>query len=461
MSHKASNKNDRKSSDRKSSKRRDNSKLTALASCPERKSDSVPFRLEFIKTLLNGKKLEPIVQADSDNETEYYVNPNRYHGGESNESGSLDTKTVLNKKMHNFYTVINQIGGTLTYIKSGSTGHTFRGTVEGSNGGASVDYAVKICAYPNTGGYGEVNDIRRPENAELMMIRLLSYFVIRKQTPHIVLPIGTFNTSIDPFLNLIERDVVEKDNKEYNKFLSRYKKGVYPNTVSVLISEWANKGDFLAFIRSYYREAPPIFWKVIFFQLISTLAVIQSKFPTFRHNDLKANNILVHKIERWSNSYTWYTVVQKRYRVPYIDYRIKLWDFDFACIPGIVENSKVNAEWTNKINVAPEGNKYYDLHYFFNTFIKHGFFPQFMESSCIPKDAKDFVNRIIPPKYQSGELVTKRGRILVDDEYTTPAKILQEDPYFEEFRYSGPRPTRQRKSHSNIDKSNLIKMLQK
>ena len=55
--------------------------------------------------------------------------------------------------------------------------------------------------------------IKRPENTELLMIRLLSYFVINKQTPHIVLPMTTFNTSIKPFLNLTKSNIV--NNKKF------------------------------------------------------------------------------------------------------------------------------------------------------------------------------------------------------------------------------------------------------
>ena len=39
------------------------------------------------------------------------------------------------------------------------------------------------------------------------------------------------------------------------------------------------------------------YWRVIFFQIISVLAVIHKKYPNFRHNDLKANNILLQKID--------------------------------------------------------------------------------------------------------------------------------------------------------------------
>lgn len=283
-----------------------------------------------------------------------------------------------------------------------------------------------------------MNDASRPENAELMMIRLLSYFVVKKQTPHIVLPIGTFYTSIIPFTNLIEGNYIESDNKRYQEFIDKYKNGEYYDTVSILISEWANRGDLLDFIKKNYKEFTTLHWKAIFFQIISVLAVIQSKFPSFRHNDAKANNFLIHKIAQRGTIYS-YVVCRKKYFVPNIGYQIKLWDFDFACIPGIVENAKVSATWTDDINIKPVQNRYYDMHYFFNTLIKKGFFPELMEDPSISKEIKEFINRIVPSKYQSGESVTKRGRILVDDEYAIPDNVLRTDPFFAEFRDYKPK----------------------
>ena len=99
---------------------------------------------------------------------------------------------------------MTQIGGRLKYIKSGTTGHTFKGLAKDNQ--VKDDYAVKIVAYPKKANYGNVYDIRRPENAEIMMLRILSYFVVTKQTPHIVLPVGTFSlmnfltSFIAPFL---------------------------------------------------------------------------------------------------------------------------------------------------------------------------------------------------------------------------------------------------------------------
>ena len=81
------------------------------------------------------------------------------------------------------------------------------------------------------------------------------------------------------------------------------------------------------------------------YQLISTLADIQAKFPSYRHNDFKANNILL------------------------VNDKLKVTDYDFTCIPKIIENSKVNKDWCSIHNIKPMENKYYDLHYFLNSLI--------------------------------------------------------------------------------------------
>jgi len=423
--------------------------IQSISHHEDRKYDTIPFRLDFIKDLLKENDLEPIIDFNN-LDTEAFIHPNGYSckegtddavdnnlfGGSSQDS-SHDMRSIINKKKFDFHRVINEIGGKLRYIKSGTTGHTFKGIIVTENG-VNVNYAVKVVAYPKKEKYGDLNDARRPENAELMMIRLLSYFVVRKQTPHIVLPVGTFYTSITPFINLIDGNYVDTENKRYQEFIDKYKNGEYYDTVSILISEWANRGDLLEFIKKNYKEFTTLHWKVIFFQIISVLAVIQSKFPSFRHNDMKANNVLIHKIGQRGTIFS-YVVCRRKYFVPNIGYQIKLWDFDFACIPGTVENAKVSAKWTDEINVKPIKNRYYDMHYFFNTLIKKGFFPELIEDPTISKEIKEFINRIVPAKYQTGDYVTKRGRILENEEYLIPDDVLRTDPFFEEFRNYKPK----------------------
>ncbi len=396
----------------------------------ERK-DTIPCRVEFVQELLKNNKLEPLINVASSKD-------------ENASAESYDTRTVLKKKFLDFAEIISQIGGKLTYVKSGSTGHTFKGEIKqkhmlkNQNDKTKVsnndpdevlfEYAVKVVGYPKKDTSGDMYDVRRPENAELLMIKLLSTFVTEKKTPHIVLPIGTFDTSISTFVDLIEADVVAESNERYAGFIEKYKNGEFYDTVSILISEWANRGDLLDFIRKNSNDFTQIHWKVIFFQILSALAVIQSKYPTFRHNDLKANNVLMHKIANQNDNLT-YRIVNKTYKVPNIGYHIKLWDFDFACIPGVVDNKKVDADWTKKIGVMPEKNKYYDVHYFFNTLVSRGFCPELMTSASVPSEMKDFINRIIPKKYQKKgtTFIHKRGRLIVNDEYTTPDIILKND----------------------------------
>ena len=373
-----------------------------------------------IKNILKDNELECLIDLDNVN-TESFVNV----------SDKIDTKDVLKKKNLDFSDVMNKIGGKLVYVKSGSTGHTFRGfNPQNKN---DPHFAVKIVGYPKRENYGMYDDVRRPENAELNMLKVLSYFVINNQTPHLVLPIGTFNTDINPFLSLSDQGVV--NDKKYSQFINRYKKGELYDKVSILISEWADGGDLLEYIKKNKDTLTVKEWRVIFFQILSALSVIQSKYPGFRHNDLKANNILIQKIgSRNRNNKFKYKINNKTYVIPNIGIQVKIWDFDFACIKGIVDNTKVDAKWTDKININSKMNRYYDLHYFFNTLTRKGFFPEFWKSKSVPKAVKEFVRRIIPEKYTVGENIAERGRILINDEYTYADKILKEDEFFNVLR---------------------------
>ena len=380
----------------------------------------IPERIQTIQDMVTGS-IDPIV--DFKNSTDSFEYP----------TNTEDIRELLPKKYIDFSKAVAELGGKLLYIKSGSTGHTFKGVHPPPNNEHRDPYAVKIVAYPKKENYGDMYNIKRPENTELLMIRLLSYFVINKQTPHIVLPITTFNTSIKPFLSLTKNNVV--NNKKFEQFVEKYEKGEYYQNVSILVSEWANGGDLLDYLRKKYKELTVREWRIIFFQILSVLAIIHTKYPGFRHNDMKANNLLIHNIDINSGTQKYlYKINNMTYIVPNIGFQIKLWDFDFACIPGIVDNSKVDAEWTDKINICPEQNRYYDIHYFFNTLTRKGFLPELLTDSAVPDKVKEFINRIIPEKYQTGKLVSERGRILAKDEYLIPDEILKNDPFFKVMR---------------------------
>ena len=80
------------------------------------------------------------------------------------------------------------------------------------------------------------------------------------------------------------------------------------------------------------------------------------------HKGNTAVQMILHLLSK--NNKFKYKINGKIYIIPNLGFQIKIWDFDFACINNIVENSKVNAEWTNRINVNNKPNRYYDVHYF-------------------------------------------------------------------------------------------------
>lgn len=384
----------------------------------KKKFNLITHRLGNIKNLIENNPVKSLV--------DWYKSKN------INSIQEDDIRDILPKKNYNFGKVIEQIGGKLLYIKSGSTGHTFRGVY--LNETEKPSYALKVVAYPRKENYGDVYSPWRPENAELIILSILSQFVLTNQTPHIILPICTFNTSIKPFVNLPKNDFVK--NKKYDQFVEKYNNNEYYKNVSILISEWASYGDLSDFLKKKYQKFTLKHWKVLFFQIISVLAIIHRKYPQFRHNDLKANNVLVDKvpISKKYNRYM-YEINGQAYIIPNVGFNVKLWDFDFACIPGLVENSKVSAKWTSKINIDPVQNRYYDLHYFFNTLTRKGFMPEFFNDKLIPNEVKDFVNRIIPEPYREpGKYISERGRILINDEIYTPDWVIKNDPLFQDFR---------------------------
>ncbi len=420
-------------------------KTSSAYSSTDKSRDNVIFRVNFINQLLQNKTLTPLIDFNR-TDTEYYkygdVDDDKLF---NNDTGSNDTRRTIKKTVRDFSNMIKHIGGTLYYIKSGTTGHTFKSQYV--DNGQVYNYGVKVVAYPKKAKYGNIYDSSRPENAEIVMLRVLSYFIVNKKTQHIVLPIATFNCDIKTFVSLYESKVITEADKKYMEFIEKYKDGEFHDDVSILLSEWANSGDLLDFIRKNFKKMKLLDWKVIFFQIISALAVIQNTYPSFRHNDLKANNVLLHQISKERKSYS-YFVLKQKYIIPNIGYLTKLWDYDFACIPGIVDNKKVLMEWAKTINVTPTEHKYYDIHYFFNTLAFAGFFPQMMVSEYIPNEVKKFVKFVVPRKYRSVYCphknkderckkchinVHQKGRLLVDDEYLTPESILSNE-FFDEFR---------------------------
>lgn len=333
--------------------------------------------------------------------------------------------------------ILGNIHAKIRYVSSGSTGHFFKGIIIKNELKPVTDksniycyFALKLTPYLKCDKYKTIYETNRPENTELNMLKCLSYFVLSGQTKHLLLPIQSFYCPIHEFVKLMEADKVVDKKQKYKKFIEDYYNDKYEDTVSVMVTELANEGDFLNYIRTHSKQIKPSYWKIFFFQLLSVLAIIHLQFPAFRHNDLKANNILLQKMSTPSK-FT-YTINNRRYILPMFDLCLKIWDFDFACIPGYVNNIKVEEKWTREINITTKQNRYYDLHFFFSTL--QMFFPKIMEEAYSGKETVDFINDVVPDLYKSKTKANDKGRLLVNDEYITPLKLLENHKFFREFR---------------------------
>lgn len=271
-------------------------------------------------------------------------------------------------------------------------------------------------------------------NIELQISTLFSHLVVKKSTPHLLLPVGSFRTDTDFFTKIdnIQRDYL------YDLFMTDYNEKKFLNTVSVILYEYCDEETLEEFLVQYGNQVSLPDWTVILFQIIYTLCTIQKNYPTFRHNRLDLRAILVNtdrEVDRKKDrkqikcrKYK-YFVDEYEFVFPNIGMETRLWNFDFASIDGMVKHA-TDVETSNTSDTSNTSNRYYDL----RTFIYHlmNYINNF--DIEIPTKIKEFVERIVPDKYQGKNGDGWTADIELDCEYKIPYDILVTDPLFEKYR---------------------------
>lgn len=270
------------------------------------------------------------------------------------------------------------------------------------------------------------SDSRRPEHIENKLLYLFSNFVYNNNSPHFTLPIMTFQCKMTDILKNYE-------GSEKSAYLQGIKHNVYIDKCIVILAEWANGGDLKKFIRSnikkWFQKGERYcnkIWGVIYFQFLQMLICIFDKYPNFRHNDLKVDNILVSKKnikENQPDKYYLYKIGKKKFVIPDLGFQLKLWDFDLSNIDNKIDNYKTDD--MEEYGIRKTRNQYYDMHSFLNylrLYVIGGEYRHF-----ITKKVSNFWRRIIPVKYRYDEHLPEVywGRIIDDIEITTPIKALK------------------------------------
>lgn len=189
--------------------------------------------------------------------------------------------------------------------------------------GADKNLVAKITGCAS----GLLGDVKaspwRAENVEPTMLQFLwTHLAETNVTPHLVAPLGGRHAIIE--------GTTEKQKKDDDEIANSL----------VYFMEKATRGTVRSFLR---RHCPGVAFdrtvKVILFQLCYTLAAIFMRFPWFRHNDLKDDNVLLHAGP--TEGVTEYVIHGTTFRVPNVGVVALMADVDFACIRGYMfENYK-------------------------------------------------------------------------------------------------------------------------
>ena len=176
---------------------------------------------------------------------------------------------------------------------------------------------------------------------------------------------------------------LESIHKENNDSNTNYQNNLYRilnnnlknTTLVAYISEHAVHQDLGKWLVRHKPNNIEI--KILNFQVMYTLACIQSLDPTFRHNDLSYSNILIQNnvIKSGdSDCYNHYSFFDIDFLIPNVSFSTRITDFDFSN-SSKYNNSKVCyktkstvIEPYDDVGITTLPNLQYDLHYFYKTF---------------------------------------------------------------------------------------------
>jgi hypothetical protein len=261
---------------------------------------------------------------------------------------------------------------------------------------------VKISFYNND---NSINNIDNIYNNDSLFSYLLSSLVLNKSnnTKHILLPI----INIDMKLQDIEKYI--SSDSSYEIIKNELNNNRIIDTVCVQIREqFYSTQSLLEYIKNNECD-----YKLLFFQVFHTLALLQKEYNGFKHNNLILNNILIY-LKQKSESYVEYHFKDKTYYVPNTNFDIKITNFEYSIIPkyyGLTNNSIENP--------------YYDIYIFLNNLLENLNINDKIDNKC-NKDTNEFLDRVIPKNIRGLKNFNNKNIIKPED--------ILNDKYFDEYK---------------------------
>ncbi len=247
-------------------------------------------------------------------------------------------------------------------------------------------------------------------NNDSLFSYLLSNLVLNKQTKHIALPIINVDVKFIQMSDIF---------KPYNEIYNNYKTLIENEEISNILSVRVRENFFKSITLTEYIKSPNCNYKVLLFQIIHTLAVLQNKYPGFRHNLLEPSNIFVY-LRKENDNVDKYVFDDEEYYIKNNNIDIKITNFGAAYIPNLFEGKlSKNYESLNSILIKND-NDYFDLHYILNNILDL--------AEINDKETNDFLDEVIPEKYRNKDTLYLQK----DVELHKPIDLLKHS-YFKDF----------------------------
>lgn len=292
-----------------------------------------------------------------------------------------------------FQEFVSEHSGKIKYLGSGVYGHAFKICPDQT---CQPEFSIKLVTYdcdyteqPYEYPMLSVTDPVRPENIEYLMPNLLCQYLIPSQTdiisPHISLPVLAFRCPFtDQSVQALLQSVRSRDYQKYRDakrfYVDSHNRLTNPkqnpkSEVLIYVSEFARRGDFNSWLQEPSRTTDDL--RIAIFQLVFTMACIQSIDPSFRHNDMSLTNVLIQEVEipeGYADHLYHYQFEQQHFLIPIQNFSLRLWDFDFAN-SQFLPNRKVFVgpptvekvyNFYEEYGILEKGCLQYDLHYFLN-----------------------------------------------------------------------------------------------
>lgn len=336
--------------------------------------------------------------------------------------------------------------GVVTVLGSGTYGTASKVCLPND---CKLSFAMKEIEYSDDPEYSDPTHPDRPENIEARCLQLLSEFVLAGQTPHINLYMMDFMCMLPKPIKYIFSELADGTAFDLVKQIPFLSEDNLDGTDWFMKTPRAGGDKYFANRKTgESTDDPPLnpdlpnvilWYKVFFFQIISVMATIFAKYPSFKHNDMHVNNILFSRTSPDQKTdfhppkdkpYK-YTIGGESFIVPDVGFQLKLWDFDSASLPGILDNEKSLTSPPTFAMGFVNSNQYYDINLFFNNIFKYG------EKNPIPDVVRAFMSEVVPSRegeFAINEYVRLKNHA---NEFTTPAKILK-SAFFDEFRVVKP-----------------------